>query len=132
MKSVEQVTITKKKDDVWRDELNSIVKFTSKLGQIGPKWDKSGSFYDQFQYILARRAKMYWKWSLKSPRFVPSYPIWMSYLTSLELNATWTFSSALLVDWVFCVDSWVNPTPHRLCTVFLETTESYSMTSWLM
>ena len=26
----------------------------SKLGQIGPKWDKSGTFEDQFQYSLAR------------------------------------------------------------------------------
>ena len=25
----------------------------STLGQIGPKWDKCGTFYDQFQYILA-------------------------------------------------------------------------------
>ena len=27
----------------------------SELGHIGPKWDKSGTFYDQFQYILARQ-----------------------------------------------------------------------------
>ena len=31
----------------------------SELGQIGHKWDKSGTFKDQFQYILARREKMY-------------------------------------------------------------------------
>ena len=28
----------------------------SKSGQIGPKWDKSGTFEDQFQFIFARRA----------------------------------------------------------------------------
>ena len=32
----------------------------SKLGQIGPKWDKSGTFYNQFQYILARLAGPIW------------------------------------------------------------------------
>ena len=25
-----------------------------KLGEIGPKWEKSGTFKDQFRYILAR------------------------------------------------------------------------------
>ena len=36
-----------------------MANLASKLGQIGPKWDKSGTFYDQFKYILAPRAKMY-------------------------------------------------------------------------
>ena len=34
-------------------------RFGPKVGQIGPKWDKSGKFSDQIQYILAHRAKMY-------------------------------------------------------------------------
>ena len=31
----------------------------TKLGKIGPKYDLSGTFKDQCQYILDRRAKMY-------------------------------------------------------------------------
>ena len=31
----------------------------SKVSQIGTKWDKSRTFKDHFQYILARRVKMY-------------------------------------------------------------------------
>ena len=34
------------------------VKLSSKLGQIGPKWDISGTFEHQFQYILACRANL--------------------------------------------------------------------------
>ena len=40
------------------------------IGQIGFKWNKIWDLFSTFQYILARRAKMYWEWSLKSPRFV--------------------------------------------------------------
>ena len=32
---------------------------SSKLGQIGRKWDKIGIFSNQIQFILAQRAKMY-------------------------------------------------------------------------
>ena len=35
---------------------NRDVKFGYKFGQIGPKWDKSGTFKDQFQYICDHRA----------------------------------------------------------------------------
>ena len=31
-----------------------LVRGDPKLGQIGPKWDKSGDLYDQFKNILAR------------------------------------------------------------------------------
>ena len=37
------------------------VRFCSTFGQNGPKWDKSGTFKDQFQYILA-----FWMPKLKS------------------------------------------------------------------
>ena len=37
----------------------TVTRFGPKVGQIGPKWDKSGKFSDQIQYILAHRAKMY-------------------------------------------------------------------------
>ena len=41
--------------------LHSLQKWQGwEMDQIGPKWDKSGLFKDQFQYILARRDKMYW------------------------------------------------------------------------
>ena len=50
----------------WRTSLGHVmclgirdVRFGSKVAQIGPKWEKSGAFSDQIQYILARRAKMY-------------------------------------------------------------------------
>ena len=36
------------------------------IGQIGFKWNKIWDLFSTFQYILARRAKMYWEWSLKS------------------------------------------------------------------
>ena len=32
-------------------------RFGSKVGQIGPKWDKSGAFSDQISVHLAREAK---------------------------------------------------------------------------
>ena len=32
-------------------------RFGSKVGQIGPKWDKSGAFSDQISVHLARGAK---------------------------------------------------------------------------
>ena len=44
---------------------DTVTRFGPKVGQIGPKWDKSGKFSDQIQYILAHRAKMYWIWSEK-------------------------------------------------------------------
>ena len=34
-------------------------RFGSKVGQISPKWDKSGIFSDQIQYIFAHGVKMY-------------------------------------------------------------------------
>ena len=33
----------------------TVTRFGPKVGQIGPKWDKSGKFSDQIQYILARQ-----------------------------------------------------------------------------
>ena len=48
---------------VIRNDESGMSNSTSKLGQIGPKWGKSGTFKDQFQYILARRDKMFWNWS---------------------------------------------------------------------
>ena len=38
----------------WRPTRTEMSNFASKLGQIGLKWNKSGTFEDQFQYILAR------------------------------------------------------------------------------
>ena len=35
------------------------VRVGAKLGLIGPKGDKTGIFFDQFQYCFVRRAKMY-------------------------------------------------------------------------
>ena len=49
----------------------TVTRFGHKMGQIGSKWDLSGNFSDQIQYILARRAKMYWTWSEKFPECVP-------------------------------------------------------------
>ena len=34
-------------------------RFGSKVGQIGPKWDKSGAFSDQISVHLARRRQMH-------------------------------------------------------------------------
>ena len=41
-----------KSDSNYRDR-----RFGSKVGQIGPKWDKSGTFSDQISVQLARGAK---------------------------------------------------------------------------
>ena len=49
------------------------VRFGIQIGSDCPKWDKSGHFSHQFQYILARRTKMYQsvlKRILKCNRFV--------------------------------------------------------------
>ena len=52
-------------------------RFGSKVGQIGHKWNKSGTFSDYISVHLARIAKMYWK---KSPEKSHGYllfgPIW--------------------------------------------------------
>ena len=50
------------------------------LSQIVHKWDKSETFQDQFQYILALRAKMYWIWSLN----VPDLSHFVSFWANLE------------------------------------------------
>ena len=39
--------------------VTEVSNLASKMCKIVPKWDKSRTFKDQFQYILARRAKMY-------------------------------------------------------------------------
>ena len=45
-------------------------RFDSKVGQIGPKWDKSGAFSDQISVHLARSRQMHWNLIWKSPGFV--------------------------------------------------------------
>ena len=42
-------------------------RFGSKVGQIGPKWDKSGAFSDLISVHLAPRAKCTEIWSEKAP-----------------------------------------------------------------
>ena len=46
-------------------------RFGSKVGQIGPKWDKSGAFSDQISVHLAPRRQIHWNLIWKSPGFVP-------------------------------------------------------------
>ena len=41
------------------------LRHSPNVGHITPKWDKSGDFSDQIQYILAHRVKRYWIWSKK-------------------------------------------------------------------
>ena len=43
----------------------------TKVGQIGPKWDKPGTFSDQISVHLAPRAPNALKSDLKKPGFVP-------------------------------------------------------------
>ena len=45
-------------------------RFGSKVGQIGPKWDKSGAFSDQISVHLAQGRQMHWNQIWKSPGFV--------------------------------------------------------------
>ena len=40
-------------------QLTDDIMFGSKVGQIGPKWDKSGTFSDQISVHLARSSQMY-------------------------------------------------------------------------
>ena len=42
-----------------------------KVGQIGPKWDKSGTFSDQISVRFGARANMNWNLIWKIPGFVP-------------------------------------------------------------
>ena len=46
-------------------------RFGSKVGQIGPKWDKSGAFSDQISVHLAPPRQMHWNLIWKSHGFVP-------------------------------------------------------------
>ena len=46
-------------------------KFGSKVGQIGPKCDKSMAFSVQISVHLAPPRQMHWNLILKSPGFVP-------------------------------------------------------------
>ena len=46
-------------------------RFGYKVGQIGTKWDKSGSFSDQISEHLARERQMLWNLIRKGPGFVP-------------------------------------------------------------
>ena len=61
----------------------------SKLVQVSPKWNKSGTFKDQFQYILDRLAEpKYSETDLKKSQISPiwgqSDPIWVPNSTSLS------------------------------------------------
>ena len=37
--------------EVWNYAGVTVIRFGPKVGQIGPKWDKSGDFSNQIQYI---------------------------------------------------------------------------------
>ena len=67
-----------------------ISDLASKLGQIGPKWDKSVTFSDQISEHFGAGRQNALKLILKSPRFVPfggqSDPIWKHNLTPLLLT----------------------------------------------
>ena len=39
--------------------LSGMLRFATKSVKLAPNGTNLGTFYDQFQYILARRAKMY-------------------------------------------------------------------------
>ena len=64
-------------------------KMASKLGQIGPKWDKSGIFSDQVSVYFASVSQNVLKLILKKSHICPilgqSKPIWMPNLKSLTL-----------------------------------------------
>ena len=51
-------------------------RFGPKVGQIGPKWDKSGAFKIRFQCIWRSRAKCTEIWSEKAPDLSHLGPIW--------------------------------------------------------
>ena len=38
--------------DGLKNQADTVTTFGPKVGQIGPKWDKSVNFSDQIQYIL--------------------------------------------------------------------------------
>ena len=55
-----------------------IVRLGSIVVQIGPKWTNSELFQIRFQYILARRTKMYWNLIWKSRGSISFRTIWLS------------------------------------------------------
>ena len=61
---------------LWVCDVRGDGRFGSKMGQIGPKWDKSGAFSDQISVHLAPRAKCTEIWSEKSPDLSHLGPIW--------------------------------------------------------
>ena len=63
------------------EQMCTVTRFSPKVGQIGPKWDKSRKFSDQIQYILARcDAPKCTESDLKISRICPiwgqSDPLW--------------------------------------------------------
>ena len=83
-------------------------RFGSKLGQIGPKWDKSGSFSDQISVYLARRAKCTEIWSEKAPDFSHLGPIWPTLepnLPSLWTRPQWICQTVRLLVTAQCSQS---------------------------
>ena len=58
-------------------------RFGSKMGQIGPKWDKSGAFLDQISVHLARGAKCTEIWSEKATDLSHLGPIWPTFEPNL-------------------------------------------------
>ena len=51
-------------------------RFGSKVGQIGPIWDKSGAFSDQISVHLAQGRQMHWNMIWKAPDLSHFGPIW--------------------------------------------------------
>ena len=79
------------------------VRFASKVGQIGPKWDNSGTFQDIFQSLFAHWAKLYWNLIWKCPNFVP---FWAN-MTLFEVKPdtseiTWDFITRVADSWWCC------------------------------
>ena len=77
-------------------------RFGSKVGQIGLKWDKSGTFSDQISVHLAQKSQMYWNLIWKVPDLSNLRPIWPTLepnLSSLHCSANEIFSQTKSLMW---------------------------------
>ena len=69
--------------------MNTVTRFGPKVGQIGPKWDKSGKFSYQIQYILANLTHFGAKSGNRDVRFGP-----IKGKIGTKMGQVWDFSNS--------------------------------------
>ena len=84
--------------------LSGMLGLAAKWVRLDPKLDKSGTFSDQIQYILAQCAKMYWIWSENFPDLSHLGPIWPTLGPNL-VTVIWAACVLFQCGWRPCTES---------------------------